>query len=63
MIPVFCCCDPNNEIGEAPASLPYETRLWEDEDGVLGVAYISEGVNWDDVPGFRRKPKKTWKGK
>jgi hypothetical protein len=58
-IPVLCCCDPSNEIGTAPDNLPYEKRVWVDEDGNEGVAYPSRHhgekcnqINWFMVKGF-----------
>lgn len=63
---VLCCCNPSNEIGEAPDGLAFPTREWEDEDGNTGVAYPSHGVAWDLQPGFvrtvaRKGTKKTWR--
>lgn len=62
---VLCCCNPSNEIGEAPTGLSFPTREWEDEAGNTGRAYSSHGIDWDLVPGFVRNAgsgtKKTWR--
>lgn len=67
---VLCCCNPSNELGHAPAGLPFPVREWQDEDGNAGIAYVSHGVDWDAVPGFeankrgkkrRKTPRRTWR--
>lgn len=68
MLPVLCCCDPDNLIGHAPASLEeqgFEVREYTEEGGVTGRAFTSGGhnddsspkVDWEKVEGFQSAKK------
>lgn len=67
MLPVMCCCHPENQLGFAPESSFYEKREWVDEEtGEEGVAFESKGRDWGYVPGFVSDQKitaRTWKEK
>lgn len=69
LVPVLCCCSPENELGLLPEECKeFELRETIDEDGNEGVAFNSNHATLEDlekVPGFvpskHKDSKKTWK--
>lgn len=58
ILPVLCCCEPENLLGHAPAGLPIPMREFEEVDGATGqvvaegVAYAAHDIDLPSVGGF-----------